>query len=1135
MRAFNCLSKEKLETHHIFLEASAGTGKTFAIENLYTRLILGYDHSPISIDSILVVTFTKAATRELKIRIARTLENAYNLLLYRRKSGIDYLDELIDHNSYIDQSIGRLRNALDAIESMQVFTIHSFCFRMLQEFALSAKQAFLDESPNEIDPKSFILDALRSISHTEISPVQFKILLKSFRHDFKRLLSKILSLIDYELELEMTQSFEDLRHMFNRELKELPALDRDQLMADLKAQCHLYQKLMNRNKELHLMFEEQLLSCVDWLVRREITPLEFEKLVHDETHFLELMIDANLKKTVKEKPPLSYAHLVDNLHEVLIPILKKAKNPHFILLHLIRQIHPKIKVEMQKNSEAFPDVSLHQMKKAIQLKPFLTEIQSKYCAAIIDEFQDTDKMQWDILSSIFYSHLNLSLFALVGDPKQSIYRFRKADISTYLRAKQQLGENAQFVLNTNYRSHPMLLESLHFFFGSDNQLFTFEESSQHIEFESILSGKEKGDDSLTGPRLQCCVVQEEVYQKSAYPSYVSEEKMIFPHIAEQVIALNKQGIEFREIAILIKDRYQAQRLQSYLQKVTIPSYSLRSSHIAKTASYRFLSLFLRVLQAPFDEKKIKEWISHPFMKGAHNIFIDQEEFILWQKRLIQLREIGLKRGLASLFNCFFAYDDAFFLSQLTVTTSLDDYSDLIVLLEMLLSESLGVGPDLIGLSRFLEGLRTKNADVSAQAQRRLLGHSNSVQIMTTHMSKGLEFEAVFALGPSMRNTMNEGISSHYIDERTILTVSNDNDLETLDEDSEKLRQLYVALTRAKQKLFVFIPMDMRGKKNAESRLSPIEIFLLKRFFQVHSHADLLCKIDELTWDQLKPHLFNLKNQCSLDFIVLSEKEMPLYQVKTAAINIPQPKVSHIDWRPKWFFSFSHIAALSKQDHLFTGNEHPPNEKPLSNEPQFPQGAVVGELLHELFEVIIQKALYYPYQRKSIDRMIERHCEFTILAPYIEQVSVLIDRAFHMTLADGFCLCDVPPASMLEEVEFIYRYEDQTYIKGFIDLVFEYGDAIYFIDWKSNDLGLGATCYDTSCLEAAMIEHQYDLQAAIYADVIHKELQRRNQSPTKMRFGGAVYLFLRGLAYGKGVYHFLPDLNRISKSIHEVKL
>nr|NGX36759.1 RecBCD enzyme subunit RecB [Candidatus Anoxychlamydiales bacterium] len=135
MQVFDVLKQNSQIFGKKIIEASAGTGKTFAIEHLIVRLLLEKEN-PLTIDQILVVTFTKAATKELRFRIRGTLQKALLFLKKRLKeeSIFSYLIPFIEK----EDKISKLQNAIDLFETAQIFTIHSFCFKALKEFAFEA-------------------------------------------------------------------------------------------------------------------------------------------------------------------------------------------------------------------------------------------------------------------------------------------------------------------------------------------------------------------------------------------------------------------------------------------------------------------------------------------------------------------------------------------------------------------------------------------------------------------------------------------------------------------------------------------------------------------------------------------------------------------------------------------------------------------------------------------------------------------------------------------------------------------------------------------------------------------------------------------------------------------------------------
>ena len=140
MQRFDCLSVDcPLFGPHL-LEASAGTGKTFAIEHIFVRLVL----EGVELERVLVVTFTRAATRELKTRIRGNLEKALDSLEEGRAEW-DYLTPFVG----LEEAKRLLRDAMALFDRCQIFTIHGFCYRMLQEFAFEAKMGFAAQHPDQ--------------------------------------------------------------------------------------------------------------------------------------------------------------------------------------------------------------------------------------------------------------------------------------------------------------------------------------------------------------------------------------------------------------------------------------------------------------------------------------------------------------------------------------------------------------------------------------------------------------------------------------------------------------------------------------------------------------------------------------------------------------------------------------------------------------------------------------------------------------------------------------------------------------------------------------------------------------------------------------------------------------------------
>ena len=349
---------------------------------------------------------------------------------------------------------------------------------------------------------------------------------------------------------------------------------------------------------------------------------------------------------------------------------------------------------------------------------------------------------------------------------------------------------------------------------------------------------------------------------------------------------------------------------------------------------------------------------------------------------------------------------------------------------------------------------------------------SAVQIMTLHASKGLEFEIVFALGLS--------------------SLSPETEEEAEEINAEKLRQLYVAMTRAKRRLYV--PAVLSENEAPLSAQSPMELFCKHLESSLPDFLLSLSQKESVTferWVQSSPSPQNL------------EKEMvPLTFV---------PK--KISYDTSIVHSFT---SLAQTKHESSPEFSPSLEFTLHT---LPRGAETGIVIHSLFEKIF--SLPDRKNDAAIDLLVEEELRFTSLVLWKDCIQKMVKQTLSMQLMtrDGlFSLADLKGEEMQVEMEFLF-HSPPHFVKGFIDLVFCYKEKFYFLDWKTNWLGENEEAYHFAFLDAAMKAHDYPLQAALYAEALRRHLGIDDFTE---KFGGAFYLFVRGAA----AYYLMPDLNLI---------
>ncbi len=208
MQKFDVLSRDLNVMGFHFLEASAGTGKTFAIEHLVVRLLL----EACKVEKILVVTFTRASTRELKMRIQKNIGQVL-IQLRMGVSTFDYLEPILSSGkSVIDDAISRLEEALICFDAAPILTIHGFCHRNLSEFGFIAGVPLQLKDPDEGVSLSFAEQVVEEIlqvqvRHPHYSSGQMAILLNHFKRDINRLKNRLASLVVQDLTIRPLASF----------------------------------------------------------------------------------------------------------------------------------------------------------------------------------------------------------------------------------------------------------------------------------------------------------------------------------------------------------------------------------------------------------------------------------------------------------------------------------------------------------------------------------------------------------------------------------------------------------------------------------------------------------------------------------------------------------------------------------------------------------------------------------------------------------------------------------------------------------------------------------------------------------------------------------------------------------------
>jgi len=1174
---FKVLNRDQFIHRNALLEASAGTGKTFAIENIVVRLLIEktLNQDPIPIEKILVVTFTRAATRDLKARIRSNIEKTINYLKDFLNNGViatqapDYLLALIEEgNKRVTESLRLLERALISYDRAQIFTIHGFCWRMLQDFALEGRVSIASSS-QEDDPlvTTKLLQVIRDFLRTELRPElysqeQLKILLKRTHRDIDKLEQQLLYEINRGVDIEPSPSFSELfekfcnvMQAFKQPRTEVRATDgtksevhatnftSQKIIEDFIAQAPSYNKLCNRNKEFLPDVMEKIEYFASLFELETYSEKQFDVLIRDGIYILEALDVSRLSKKghTTSPPKLHYPQLLETLRLHLLPIISQARHSPLLFARLTRDCK-KFLNRYKQEEELFSHTDLlSQMQKAIQYSSFTLRVQQSFQAVIIDEFQDTDPIQWDIFNTLFLHPNTLEnwdgFLYLVGDPKQSIYAFRQADIYTYLSAAKQIGNSNISTLDANFRSHPLLIQGLNRLFSATDNLFPLPKTQQSLPFRQVQAGKQM--EQLIRNETPCIMFwiakendEGSKPRTSTLKNY--EENYFFPAIINELQQLKSDHhIQYSQSAILVADRYQAARLSTILKQHHIPVRSQKGIDLAKTPALETMKTIFDGILHYRDNSALRLALTSRLINYSHEelLALDQDS-VLFSKcvstcsKLNQiLHHQGVGKFFEHLLQSSWHFDHRDILQ--TILESEDGYEFYCAwqdLSDVLIGAQASQFLSPEGLLNFLNEFDTFSRNDDERTKAYIDQDEDGVTLLTTHVSKGLEFDIVFTLGliNQPKQTTDKLILIQQGSQQFLGAVNDHQDPNYQDfceeMDAEKMRQLYVAFTRAKHRLYIPVIIHGMPTNIQPGNASPIELFLARLNQHPTNYPEWYNRLNNQDGAALTQFI-NL-NQETIAQTFLNKNSMNRHIVSNhhSYFLTPPPKVT-IPTPSLSIHSFSSIAS-SKQTEQVKKELIMPHafNNEIKTVHTLPAGADTGTLLHKILETIPFHLAKEINQAESLIPWIHPLVQETPFAPWESVLAQIVLQTLQAPLPAPapFSLSDLNPKKIFRETEFLYSSQN-GFLKGVIDIFFEHNGLYYLIDWKSNWLGPSSADYHQNALQEAMHSNQYLLQTQIYLEGLERYLKLFDSRPFNELFGGCFYLFLRGISPHTGIW------------------
>lgn len=1127
------------------LEASAGTGKTYSLMHIALRLIV---EEAMRIDRILLITFTKAATSELRGRLAQILGGLHEHLSRggagpsEKVEGSDLLEEWSGRIG-LDLVKSRLAAAVELIDEAPIYTIHSFCSRMYEGYAFSSGSGYGVKFDSQACSRA-AADAVNDFMLKKFAAMDPETAEALLAYDLEGILRSALDCSASVSEGERLRVFpgvgEELASLLEDFFKEVP------------------EKLADEKKRLGIQnFNDQLKNMAD-----------------------------------------------------------ACRN--------------------------FPE--------------FRKRVGESYDAVLVDEFQDTDPLQFRIIRECFLAEeegrgLPRTLF-IVGDPKQSIYRFRGADLGAYLQARAEIGCIRE--LDRNYRSAPAIVKAVNALFGvrgrderrelalrkvknpgADQGAFLNPEiTSPEVKFSSSkLPLMKKTSDGALHPVASFELWRTDFIQLSVDEASALEAWFVAEDIAdlyESGALLNagtpdERRFRFSDAAALVRSRKDAEALKKELALRGIPYVDSVEGDVLTTDEAFDVLCCLNAMEQPSDRALLAraratrlygESMSHLAAKeGAEERLLEASELF---SEAARVRE---KRGVSAAFAL--------------VMQKRGTYSRL--------SEQIGGRARIINFEHVLEALESESrrrrtlsglvewmkhecssalagAEVPDERKIRSASDVDAVKIETIHKSKGLQYPVVYVLAMWRNISYSEGRmvkvdSKQYFVPRVDGIKKNMNEFAPQDElenASEAVRIFYVAATRAacrlvmaffpaaaKRKNLYFHPSFKRSCLTCSAAGSTEGIAdpdaLIEYLDAVPEHAAGGADADEgfrEVADALAEHCPGVdRNLSRSDFwrtrvLDRGECTRPGLKIDAAESELEleafEPKAGRIseEWARS---SFSAIASLAdsaadgelkddecEEDEVEQSVQKKAEEDEADPVFDFPRGAEAGTLLHKMFEVVepadaakmsadeLADAVESVF-RTSVCRFSEQFEDWERCR--LAACLMLKRAALAPILPDGSSLSSVDPSRSRHEMDFLLKSDcggmsagefgrilawleprlfsglasESTrslsgYLAGSMDYVFEHDGLYWVVDWKSNYISSRLEDYSKKGVEALMTHSNYWLQGFIYLSALRSFVG----DPEKI--GGAQFLFLRGIredgGFGAGLLDMSePAVKLLADAVH----
>ncbi|MBN6070655.1 exodeoxyribonuclease V subunit beta [Aggregatibacter actinomycetemcomitans] len=1181
------------------IEASAGTGKTYTMGSLYLRLLLqagenAFPHS-LNVEQILVVTFTEMATEELKRKIRERIYDAkQKLTAYQqtRDSAVfeqdDFLRQLADTITDFPLAIQRLTLAEQNMDLATIYTIHGFCRRMLMQYAFNSGIHFNLELSGE--ENELLLHLAQNVwrAHFYSQPYAVAAFIQKHLISPTNIVKNIKKFAGTELKLPQNRP-----HFFDGALPDFltKLADYSQQFATqtaavktrwLENEADIAQLLETEVNTKYKSAKEQKLN------RRSFTSATRPKWLammkawaeSDNADFPDYFsrfgqTAMNEQKGEEAKDALTHSLFVE-IDELLQLAEQQELLSQALWFHYLQMLNAQlVEYKLNHSEKSFNDL-LRLLKEALyhpDNAEFARLIRYQFPFAMIDEFQDTDAVQYQIFSKIYVEQPSPDVqsdsgFIMIGDPKQAIYKFRGADIFTYFQAARQAQH--RFNLAKNYRSHQHVVDAV-------NRLFDFAEQPpflyKDIQFLPVSARADHPQFWLNGqpePAVRFYVDEASVKDNMAKTCAVSIQHWLQSAVENSaVFRLDGKDEELalkpESIAVLVRSRKEAELVKNELRRLGIASvYLSEDSNVFDSSVAKDLLMILTACLNPFSERHILNAVATAIFAQTsgdiQRIRMDETRWEYWVEKFIHYQRTWQKQGVLVMLHQLFQQEKI----TETLYPTVDGkrlVTDLLHLAE-LLQEAATLNESEAALLRWFEK-QIQGEDRQKEQQVRLESELQLVKIVTIHKSKGLEYDLVWLPFIGYASTFRGDRIATYYDEAQGAVLwdydKSHNALVQQEDFAEQLRLLYVALTRAKYQLVIGVPQTFEKKwssllyvltqgaiqtsekPNAYDSLPLLENLVARASqgsVQIASTAELtplafLAHSETPTPLQVAKFTGNIEQNwtvtsfSAMEAIHQNKAYFKAQQMAESAVDFP----SVFDLGKDYDFNEQGQSTETVQETAVDESAYPFGYSPFD----FPHGINIGTALHRFLE---KTDFDRPLNEDKIQKLCHRLQLEEAWLPTLQQwINAVLhtplsaqDPSLQLAnLARQYCVKEMPFYLKLNrtfDVAAFNRVLQQHHhlpseplqfeaikgmLRGFMDLVFYHNGKYYLADYKSNFLGVEAQNYVGTGLRQAMLTNHYDWQYLLYTLALHRYLQQRDANyDYETHFGGVFYCFLRGM-------------------------